>query len=886
MNTLISRYVILSTLIMLLCLHLGLVVWTLVRYAQIEHWSPGIRFFGNEMIQTKGLTRSAANNLQEGTWFHLVKVRKDGGISVTQVVPDSPADRAGLRPGDVIVSVNGVDLGSHPQAYFQARLRSRPGDEFRLDWRRGGVSHTGTLILETEERVRYTLAVNGQELEMGAGAMTWFQRGPVLIYPFVLLCFGTWLGFRSPHIPLAFLCALFFLTIALSVTSAFHPMIAGWPDWVLSTSIFVITSASALKAVLMFRLLSVFPSTTTFGTWLRKRAWPVSALLLVFAFFSLVYVYGLTYGWDNDLVRFVSGFVEPLLGPTYAIIIVAIAGCLVLAQRGVARQQERMRLRVIEVGFLSALVLSPLWTITQPGTLLASWGFLPLQGPMLPATVWFLDSIVRIGLQCALPLSFAYAILAHRVFGLKFLFGRSLMYVVVNQGANLILCFGIFIVLHEAVSAIPVAMTMSDLLVTCTAAGLTLVFLGGWAWIKQPIVLFMDRHLFSREFEHRQRLFRLGRSLSRYQDRNVLVPRIGRELLDGLDLSYAAIYLVNGARASLSVSWYGISEVPGQVRVASESHINSVTPKIECALRNAPVPKPLIEIDETKTEDCVKESGFELITALRGSAGWQGCMALGAKLSEEPFSNDEKERLLVLAGEVELALKNVEMAASLRQQAQGLRRLSRRLIDVQETERSRLARDLHDDTGQALTALKINLELTRRELAGISGHAEARLKEAVVLTDETMVRLRTIAHGLRPPILDTAGLDAALEAQCASFSQRTRISVAYLGMDLPDVPDRVSTCLYRILQEGLTNCGRHGGATRVDVDLKQKGQHIELSIFDNGKGFDPGANTVQKQGGTGLIGMRERLESLEGYLHIESEPGSGTWLIASIPNGG
>ncbi|MCY3773844.1 MAG: ATP-binding protein, partial [Gemmatimonadetes bacterium] len=98
---------------------------------------------------------------------------------------------------------------------------------------------------------------------------------------------------------------------------------------------------------------------------------------------------------------------------------------------------------------------------------------------------------------------------------------------------------------------------------------------------------------------------------------------------------------------------------------------------------------------------------------------------------------------------------------------------------------------------------------------------------------------------------------------------------------------RASTCLYRILQEGLTNCVRHGKATRVDVDLKLKGRYIELSILDNGKGFDPGTNTVnQKEGGTGLIGMRERLESLEGYLHIESEPGSGTELIASIPNGG
>ena len=883
MKKLVIKYLVLSTLIMLLCLHLGLVVWTLVRYAQIEHWSPGIRFFGNEMIQTKGLTKSTVNNLQEGTWFHLVKVRKKGGITVTQVVPNSPADRAGIKQGDVIVSVNGVDLGSQPEIYFQERLRSQPGDELRLAWRRNDVLHAGTLTLAAQEEVRFTLAVNGQEIEMGAGAMTWFQRGPFLVFPIILLCFGTWMGFRGPHNPVAFKCALLFLAIALSSTHAFHPMIAGWPMWLQSIIVFTVTSASALKAVLLFRILSVFPSATTFGQWLQKRAWAVLSILLVITSFSLVNVSRLAYGWDNGLVQFVSGIVEPIPEPAYPLLVLVVAGYLLLAQGSVARQQERMRLHVIEAGFLSAFVLAPLWITTKPGTLFASWELLPLQGPMLPLLVWFLDNIVRVGLQCALPLAFAYTILANRVFGLRFVFGRSLSYVVTNQGAYLILCFGMFIVFYIAISTIPVGMMMSDLLIACNAAGLTLILIGGWTWVKPPVVRLVDRSLFRKEFDNRQRLFRLGRSLSLYRDRDVLVGSIGKELLTGLDLSCAAIYLVNGDQVPLAVSWYGVSEVPGQASVASESRIRSAIQKVECVLHNASSQTSLIEIDDTKTEDCVKESGFELITVLRRDAGWQGCIALGAKVSEEPFTGEEKEQLLMLAAEVELALKNVEMTASLRQQTQGLRRLSRRLIDVQETERSRLARDLHDDTGQALTALKVNLDLTRREFAWVSSYAEERLKDAVVLTDETMEKLKTIAHELRPPTLDTVGLNEALEAQCESFGQRTRISVVYRGTDLPALPDQVSTCLYRILQEGLTNCVKHGEATRVDVHLKRNGQYISLSILDNGKGFEPQKYLVdQKEGGTGLIGMRERLESLEGRLEIESLPGLGTRLIASI----
>ena len=174
LKTLGLRYFLLSTLVVALCVQMGLVVWTLVRFTQIEHWSPGIRFFGNEMIQTKGLTKSAVNNLQEGTWFHLVRIREDGGITVTQVDADSPADKAGLRPGDTVISIDGTDIRTRPEAYFQARLRSNPGDRFNLAWLRDGSMHAGILTLEASEQVRYAVEVNQEELVLGVGAMTWF----------------------------------------------------------------------------------------------------------------------------------------------------------------------------------------------------------------------------------------------------------------------------------------------------------------------------------------------------------------------------------------------------------------------------------------------------------------------------------------------------------------------------------------------------------------------------------------------------------------------------------------------------------------------------------------------------------------------------------------
>ena len=148
------------------------------------------------------------------------------------------------------------------------------------------------------------------------------------------------------------------------------------------------------------------------------------------------------------------------------------------------------------------------------------------------------------------------------------------------------------------------------------------------------------------------------------------------------------------------------------------------------------------------------------------------------------------------------------MSGSLKQQAKGLKRLSHRLINAQESERSRLAKDLHGDTGQALTALKMKLELTQKELSDVPGYAKEQLKEAVALAGETLDKIRTVAHGLRPPALDTIGLSAALEGLCKEFAQHTQVSVVYNASDIPDISNTIDISLYRILQEGLTNSVR------------------------------------------------------------------------------
>ena len=872
---------------MVLCGQIGMVTWTLIRFTAIEHWSPGIRFYGNELTPAEGLTNRAVSSHKEGTWFHVTQVHKDGGIRVSQLDVGSPAEQAGLVSGDLITSINGIDLNLRPVAWFQTRFQSNPGDIIDLVWLHDDEENSGRLVLEAADDLSYAFEVNQQQITMSIGATTWFNQGPFLLFPIVLLCFGTWMGFRRQGHHIAFYCALLFLTKAITFTPELHPMVAGWPNWILSLSIFITTTASFLEFMFMYLILTVFPVETTIGSWLRGKAWYLLVPLFTWMTLQLIYFISMTYGWSDEIiVRAVVELVDIVPASVLPILFISTAGTLLIAQHSVARRQQQTRLQFIKLGFVSAFILAPLWTILQPVTSLDSSYLFPLQDPVTPLFVWLLDSIVLVGLLCVLPVAFAYTILAHRVFGLSFVMGKSLRYMIDNHGVNLILSLGMLIILYETISFWSNGVNASELLVASSTAGFILILVGGWSVAKDSIIRFVDRYLFRDELENRQRLFRLRRTLQHFQDRNALLGNTGRELLGALEISYAAIFLYDEHRESLSVSWYGTNEVSERRHTADSSFFHGVTERIEEILKTMSPERPVIEYGDLLSYTQKLEGlGFELIILLRDESGTQGCIALGAKVTEEPFAGEEKEQLLVLAAELELALTNIEMATSLSLQAQRMTRLSRRLIDIQESERRQLARDLHDDTGQVLTALKINLELTRNELSGINDPACERLHDAISLTDETMDKLRTIAHGLRPPSLDTVGLNSALEELCKSFAHHTRISVDYNGVEVSNIPNPIDICLYRILQEGLTNCAKHGQATQVGVKLERNEQAIVLSITDNGRGFDPHTTDSDRdEAGIGLLDIQERLESLKGRMRIHSQRGNGTRLVASIPS--
>jgi signal transduction histidine kinase len=250
-----------------------------------------------------------------------------------------------------------------------------------------------------------------------------------------------------------------------------------------------------------------------------------------------------------------------------------------------------------------------------------------------------------------------------------------------------------------------------------------------------------------------------------------------------------------------------------------------------------------------------------------------------------PFAPEHMDLALEVARPLAIAIQQARLFEQVHDGRDRLRQLARQLVSAREEERQRLSRVLHDEAGQALTALKISLDLIRDDLPPELSPLARRIADAASLTEATLAQLRTLAQDLRPPALDAAGLNPALEGFCCQFSRRTRTPITYVGTDLSVLPEAARICLYRCLQEALTNVAKHARAGQVNVVLLSDDREVRLSVEDDGQGFHlrTGLSSLGRSTGIGLLGMQERLESLGGRLEIESHLGQGTRLVAHIP---
>ena len=251
------------------------------------------------------------------------------------------------------------------------------------------------------------------------------------------------------------------------------------------------------------------------------------------------------------------------------------------------------------------------------------------------------------------------------------------------------------------------------------------------------------------------------------------------------------------------------------------------------------------------------------------------------------LSEADVPAISAFANQAAIALQNAELLDAVDRQRKELRLLSTHLMHAQEMERRTIAQELHDETGQALTALSINLaEIEKTMPSDLLPTVAGRLAESRALTDRTLEQIRELSLSLRPSLLDDLGLVPALRWYTKRYAQRTHIAVEFRAQGLNErLPYAVETTLYRVVQEALTNVARHARAANVQVHLQRCGLGIVAVMQDDGRGFDPKVQLSPDtpSHGAGLLGMRERASMLGGEVRVDSQLGQGTRITVEIP---
>ncbi len=248
----------------------------------------------------------------------------------------------------------------------------------------------------------------------------------------------------------------------------------------------------------------------------------------------------------------------------------------------------------------------------------------------------------------------------------------------------------------------------------------------------------------------------------------------------------------------------------------------------------------------------------------------------------EVVRNERGKPIKILVACVDITEQRHSESA-LRQAAQDLHGLTRRLVQAEEAERRRLARELHDRVGQSLSALNINLDIISRESHALTPALRQRLDDSLGLVDNTLQSIENVMAELRPPLLDEYGLGAALGWHAEEFSRRTGVKVAVADRDpagSKNARPEAAVALFRIAQEALNNVLKHAKATNVRLEVSATDEELILDVQDDGQGFDP---ATARRGRWGMTTMRERAEAAGGQLHIASSPGEGTRIHARVP---
>jgi signal transduction histidine kinase len=366
-----------------------------------------------------------------------------------------------------------------------------------------------------------------------------------------------------------------------------------------------------------------------------------------------------------------------------------------------------------------------------------------------------------------------------------------------------------------------------------------------------------------------QSLNEVGNALATETDLDRLLDLVVRRLRELLGARVVALALPSGGDELRFAAVSGAEELLGTTISRSGSKSGAVIERRRSERIDSVIDDP--EVNREVTRRAGARTGMWVPLIARNQV--IGVLEIHDKEGPDArFSDDDLRLAETFAARAAVAVELSQRVA---------RDAVRRVVQAQEAERSRLARELHDETGQALTSILLGLKPLEEALADHPARAAlAELREHVV---SALQDVRRLAVELRPAVLDDFGLVPALERLTDGFAEQSDVRVDFhSALGELRLPSEVETTLYRVVQESLTNIVKHANAHNVSVSIARRGATVAAVIEDDGTGFDERA---VREEGVGLLGMRERLSFVDGRLEIESRPGAGTTIVAEVPLG-
>lgn len=369
--------------------------------------------------------------------------------------------------------------------------------------------------------------------------------------------------------------------------------------------------------------------------------------------------------------------------------------------------------------------------------------------------------------------------------------------------------------------------------------------------------------------------------ISRELDLPTLLELINRRAAELVGATSGTVRLWDEqAGLLIPVAWHGLGEwMKDQSRRLGEGVAGTVAQRREGMIVNDYRASPYVHPAALERPEITAVLGEPLVYRDH----LLGVLTVGKYGHGSSFTEGDQELLRLFAIQAAIAIENARLFEEVRAGRERLQALSRRQLEVHESERRLLARELHDEIGQLLTGLKLTLDMVAGEA---SDTGQSLLRESQDLVGELIGQVRELSLNLRPAVLDDLGLLPALLWQFERYTTRTQIQVDFqhAGLERRPCPSEVETAAYRIVQEALTNVARHAEASEAQVRLWVEGGKLLVRIEDQGRGFEP-TITLGPEESSGLAGMHERAMLLGGRLRIESSPGAGTRIQAELPLG-